>query len=82
MSERPSRAAEVKLGFYKHFKGGEYKVLGVARDSETLEEVVIYLGKSGMWARPIDSFLGEVDQPAGDGKSMRVPRFKYEGPVH
>ena len=42
-------------GKYRHFKGGEYQVLGVARHSETLEEMVVYralYGECGLWVRP------------------------------
>lgn len=42
-------------GKYRHFKGGEYQVLGVARHSETLEEMVVYralYGEGGLWVRP------------------------------
>ena len=45
----------VKLGKYRHFKGNEYEVIGVARHSETLEETVVYralYGDYGLWVRP------------------------------
>lgn len=63
-------------GVYKHYKGGTYQVLGVARHSESLEKLVVYealyensLGK--LWVRPLAMFLEEV---VVDGK--RIPRFK------
>ncbi|MBQ9958448.1 MAG: DUF1653 domain-containing protein, partial [Clostridia bacterium] len=34
--------SEIKIGKYRHFKGGEYEVIGIAKDSETLEEMVVY----------------------------------------
>ncbi|MEG1427705.1 MAG: DUF1653 domain-containing protein [Oscillospiraceae bacterium] len=42
-------------GRYRHFKGGEYELLGVAKHSETLEELVVYralYGEGGLWVRP------------------------------
>lgn len=42
-------------GRYRHFKGGEYQVLGMARHSETLEPMVVYqalYGEGGLWVRP------------------------------
>ncbi|MEA3356902.1 MAG: DUF1653 domain-containing protein [Patescibacteria group bacterium] len=70
---------KIKKGKYTHFKGNEYDLLGVAKHSETLEELVIYepLYKSKlakMWARPIDMFTGKKEV---DGK--KIPRFKYAG---
>ena len=49
---------------YRHFKGKEYKVLLIATDSETNEEVVVYealYGRHLIWTRPMDMFLSEVD---------------------
>lgn len=49
---------------YRHFKGNEYLVLHVAKDSETLEELVVYqalYGECGIWVRPLDMFLGEKE---------------------
>lgn len=67
----------MKLGKYKHYKGKEYKVLGVAKHSETLEELVVYeclydnpVGK--LWVRPKAMFEEEVEI---DGQ--KIPRFKY-----
>ena len=50
-------------GRYRHYKGGEYEVLGVARHSETLEALVVYRplsNDSGLWVRPHAMFFGEV----------------------
>ncbi|PKM91585.1 DUF1653 domain-containing protein [Candidatus Falkowbacteria bacterium HGW-Falkowbacteria-1] len=71
---------EIKLGKYKHFKGGEYELIGVARHSESLEELVVYralydskeFGKNSLWVRPKNMFFEDV---LVDGISM--PRFKY-----
>ena len=60
-------------GRYRHYKGGEYEVLGVARHSETHEPLVVYrplYDDSGWWVRPHAMFFGEVEV-AGE---MR-PRF-------
>jgi len=60
-------------GRYRHYKGGEYEVLGAARHSETLEPLVVYrpLSRdSGWWVRPHAMFFGEVEV---DGRS--IPRF-------
>jgi hypothetical protein len=50
-------------GRYRHYKGGEYEVIGVARHSETLEPLVVYrplYNDSGLWVRPHAMFFGEV----------------------
>lgn len=52
-------------GIYKHFKGNTYKVLYIAKDSETLEDIVIYMdvnNNSKIWARKKDMFLSKVDK--------------------
>lgn len=65
----------IKLGKYKHYKGNEYEVVGIAKHSETLEELVVYRalsGDGGMWVRPLAMFAEEVEV---DGKKM--PRFEF-----
>jgi hypothetical protein len=65
-------------GLYRHYKGGEYEVLGVARHSETLEPLVVYRplnGASGLWVRPHAMFFGTLDV---DG--ARRLRFEPVGP--
>lgn len=60
-------------GRYRHYKGGEYDVIGVARHSETLEPVVVYrplYNDSGWWVRPFEMFTGSVQV---DG--VQQPRF-------
>ena len=67
----------VPAGRYRHYKGNEYSVLGVARHSETLEELVVYrqeYGQRGLWVRPKLMFLETVEV---NGET--VPRFKYLG---
>lgn len=65
-------------GRYRHFKGGEYEVIGVARHSETHEPLVVYrplYGDSGLWVRPLAMFLETVTH-----NGEPVPRFTYIGP--
>ena len=72
MDDLPSLPA-LSPGRYRHYKGGEYEVIGVARHSETLEPMVVYrplYNTTGMWVRPYDMFMGEVTI---DGRSL--PRF-------
>lgn len=53
---------EVKVGAkYKHFKGSIVEVLMLAKDSETLEEMVVYKHDNNNWVRSKDMFLSEVD---------------------
>ena len=65
----------IKLGKYRHFKGNEYEVIGIAKHSETLEEMVIYralYGEGGYWVRPASMWDEEITR---DGKTFR--RFTY-----
>jgi hypothetical protein len=65
----------IKLGKYKHYKGKEYEVLGVAKHSETLEETVVYkalYGNHDLWVRPLKMFMEDVEI---DGK--KIPRFEF-----
>lgn len=69
--------AEIKQGRYRHFKGNEYRVLGMARHSETLEEMVVYqalYGQQGIWVRPAHMWNETVDRDGYHG-----PRFAYIG---
>ena len=62
---------EIRPGRYRHFKGNEYQVLGVARHSETLEPMVVYralYGEGGLWVRPAAMW------------NERVERGGYAGP--
>jgi len=69
----------LKLGIYEHYKGKKYEVLGVARHSETLEQLVVYkalydsteFGLNAMWARPSSLFIETIEI---DGQV--IPRFK------
>jgi hypothetical protein len=52
-----------QLGRYRHYKGGEYEVIGVARHSESLEPLVIYrplYNATGWWVRPHAMFFAQV----------------------
>lgn len=67
----------IKPGRYRHFKGREYEVLGVARHSETEEELIVYralYGDFGLWVRPVSMWNETVGR---DGKTFR--RFTYIG---
>ena len=67
----------VRPGRYRHFKGNEYEVIGVARHSETQEEMVVYralYGDFGLWVRPARMWNETVER---DGKTFR--RFTYIG---
>ena len=51
--------SDIKLGKYRHFKGNEYEVIGVAKHSETLEDMVVYkalYGDGGLWVRDAKMF--------------------------
>jgi len=61
-------------GRYRHYKGGEYEVLGVARHSESLEPMVVYrplYNATGWWVRPHAMFFGTVEVDGG-----KQPRFQ------
>ena len=68
---------EVKKGKYRHFKGNEYELLYIAKDSETLEDMVVYkalYGEGGIWVRPLKMWNETVVR---DG--VEYKRFKYIG---
>ena len=65
----------LKVGKYRHFKGNEYKVLFVAKDSETLEDMVVYqalYGEQHIWVRPLKMFCETIQR---DGKQIK--RFEF-----
>jgi len=69
----------IRLGKYRHFKGGEYQVLGMAKNSESLEVMVIYKplyelkqGELETWVRPIEMFFDTKEH-----QDKTVPRFTY-----
>ena len=67
----------IKPGKYRHFKGNEYEVIGTAKHSETMEEMVVYralYGEFGLWVRPASMWEENVER---DGKTYQ--RFTYIG---
>lgn len=67
----------LKPGKYRHYKGGEYAVEGVARHSESEELLVVYrplYGERGLWVRPLEMFIEQVEH---DGELR--PRFEFVG---
>ena len=68
---------EFKIGKYRHFKGNEYELIGVAKHSETLEPMVVYrarYGEGGLWVRPAAMWTETVERDGYSG-----PRFIYIG---
>jgi hypothetical protein len=66
---------KIKLGKYRHYKGKDYQVLGMAKHSETGDELVVYkklYDDYSMWVRPYSMFIEEIEV---DGK--KVPRFEF-----
>lgn len=71
---------EIQRGTYRHFKGGEYHVIGVATHSETGVQMVIYqalYGDHALWARPAAMWFQTVMY-----QGRQVPRFTYIGEEH
>ena len=67
----------IPLGKYRHFKGNEYEVIAIAKNSETLEDTVVYralYGEGDLWVRPLSMWTEIVER---DGK--RFVRFEYIG---
>ncbi|MGB5823306.1 MAG: DUF1653 domain-containing protein [Proteocatella sp.] len=61
----------IEPGKYRHFKGNEYEVIGMAKHSETLEEMVVYrplYGEGGLWVRPASMWNEEITR---DGKTFK-----------
>lgn len=68
-----------KPGRYRHYKGQDYQVLGIAKHSETNEQLVVYrylYGDQGLSVRPVEMFLESVEM----GGEV-IPRFSYIGPM-
>jgi molecular chaperone GrpE len=66
---------ELKKGIYRHYKGGQYRVLNEVMDSETKAELVVYQDindEAKVWARPKKMFLQEVEI-----KGIKKPRFEF-----
>lgn len=67
---------ELAAGYYRHYKGHRYEVIGVANHSETEEKLVVYralYGDRGLWVRPLDMFMESV---VVEGTTQ--PRFMFE----
>jgi len=80
MTQKPDLppVSPLRTGRYRHYKGNEYEVLGVARHSETLEELVVYrplYGDHGLWVRPRTMFTESVEL-----NGLKMPRFEFVGP--
>ena len=66
---------DIKPGIYRHFKGNEYLVVGVAKHSETLEPMVVYqalYGEKEIWVRPASMWNETVSKDGYTG-----PRFTF-----
>ena len=69
----------LQTGRYRHYKGQDYEVIGVARHSETEELMVVYrtlYGNYDLWVRPLSMFTESVDI---DGET--IPRFRFIEPL-
>ena len=67
----------LKTGIYRHYKGNEYEVIGVATHSESAEKLVVYrplYGNFDLWVRPFSMFVENVKI-----EEEEVPRFKFIG---
>ena len=67
----------IPLGIYCHYKGNQYEVIGFAKHSETLEDMVIYkalYSEGGTWVRPLSMWDNPIES---DGKTVK--RFEYVG---
>lgn len=70
----------IKLGIYKHYKNKEYEVIGVAKHSETLEDLVVYKAlynsdqfwNNKLWVRPLSMYIETVII-----QGIEIPRFQY-----
>ena len=65
----------IRIGKYRHFKGNEYRVIGIASHSETLEPMVVYqalYGEQGLWVRPASMWSEQVERDEYSG-----PRFIF-----
>ena len=68
----------IPLGIYRHYKGNQYEVVGFAKHSETLEDMVIYTalyGEGGTWVRPLSMWDNPIEV---DGKIVK--RFEHISP--
>ena len=69
--------SQISPGIYRHYKGNRYQVIGLAKHSETLEDMVVYkalYGRGGTWVRPLSMWENPIE---ADGKTVK--RFEYVG---
>ena len=69
------RTPMIKPGRYRHYKGKDYQVIGVAKHSETEEDLVVYralYGTGGLWVRPIKMFIEKIPL-----RGKLIPRFEW-----
>ena len=67
----------IPIGIYRHYKGNQYEVIGFAKYSETLEDMVVYkalYGERGTWVRPLSMWDNPIEV---DGKTVK--RFEFVG---
>jgi len=65
----------IRAGIYKHYKGGLYKVISIAKHSDTKEDMVVYKSVNDqrqLWVRPLEAFKEKVKV-----RGKLVPRFEY-----
>ena len=73
------RMNNMKKGIYRHFKGNYYELIDIAKNSETLEDMVVYralYGERGLWVRPLAMWNEEIERDGYKGK-----RFTYTGEI-
>jgi len=69
----------IPLGIYRHYKGNQYEAIGLAKHSETMEDMVIYralYGERRIWVRPLSMWNNPIEV---DGKTVK--RFEYAGDI-
>lgn len=77
---QPAVRSKIKIGVYKHYKGGFYKIIGVARNENTEEEMIVYRsisrglenGEGPLWVRPLSQAFEEMEY-----RGKMLPRFQY-----
>lgn len=70
--------SSLQAGIYRHFKGNEYQVYGLATHSETGESLVVYrplYGEGELWVRPLPMWQESVER-----EGQTLPRFQYLRP--